>query len=56
MIMNIRLYIVNMYSEKNNFGAFIDGNLKIVCGGWCEWQIEGAFLSASNAVLILKYI
>ena len=45
--------------KKNNFGAFIDDNLKIiVCGDWCmNGRVEGAFLSASNAVSkFLKYI
>ena len=47
-----------MAEKKNNFGSFIDDNLKIiVCGDWCMNGIEGAFLSASNAVSeFLKYI
>ena len=46
-------------AEKNSYGAFIDDNLKIiVCGDWCmNGRVEGAFLSASNAVSkFLKYI
>ena len=55
----IHLWKYAMAEKKNNFGSFIDDNLKIiVCGDWCmNGRIEGAFLSASNAVSkFFKYI
>ena len=48
-----------MTEKSNNFGSFLDENLKIVVSGdWCmNGKVEGAFLSAKDAVRkFLTYI
>ena len=39
-----------MIEKNNNFGSFLDENLKIIiCGDWClNGNVESAFLSAEN--------
>ncbi len=56
---DIHFWKYAMAEKKNNFGSFLDDRLRIiVCGDWCmNGRVEGAFLSASNAVSkLLKFI